>query len=136
MKFRSLLHIVIALVSLGLQIMLAKLYGGIGCAIAIAGALLLGQGLIMNICYHTRQGLDIRAFWYEILKMSIVPVILCLGAVYLLRNTTLDSWLSLGAAIVVFAMVYTPLFFRFSMNRSERDLFIKPVKSIVRKINR
>lgn len=136
MKFRSLLYIVIALVSLGLQIMLAKLYGGIGCAIAIAGALLLGQGLIMNIYYHTRQGLDIRAFWYEILKMSIVPVILCLGAVYLLRNTTLDSWLSLGAAIVVFAMVYTPLFFRFSMNRSERDLFIKPVKSIVRKINR
>lgn len=136
MKFRSLLYIVIALVSLGLQIVLAKQYGGIGCAIAIAGALLLGQGLIMNIYYHTRQGLDVWAFWREILKMSIVPVILCLVALYLLRNTTLDSWLSLGAAIVVFAMVYIPLFFRFSMNQSERDLFIKPVNSIIRKIKR
>lgn len=136
MKFRSLLYIVIALVSLGLQIVLAKQYGGIGCAIAIAGALLLGHGVIMNIYYHTKQGLDIWMFWCEILKMSIVPIILCLSALYLLRNTTLESWLSLGTAIVVFAMVYIPLFFRFSMNQSERDLFIKPIKSIIRKIKR
>jgi hypothetical protein len=118
------------------QIILAKQYGGLGCAISIAGALFLGQGVIMNIYYQKKQGLDILNFWGEILKMSIVPIITCVAALYLLRNTTLDSWFSLSVAIVVFVIMYIPLFFCFSMNQSERDLFVKPLKSVIRKIKR
>ena len=136
MKFRSLLYIGIAIVSLVFQIVLAKQYGGLGCAISIAGALLLGQGLIMNIYYHKKQGLDIWTFWREILKMSVVPFTLGLVTMFILRNIALDSWLSLGAAIVLFLIVYLPLFFFFSMNQAERDLFVKPVKSIISKIKR
>lgn len=136
MKFRSLLYIVIAAFSLAFQIILAKEYGGLGCAVSIAGALLLGQGLIMNIYYHKKQGLDIVVFWREILKMSIVPIVLGVCAIVLTRNVVLDSWLTLGAAIAVFLLVYIPLFFFFSMNRSERDLFVEPVKSIICKIKR
>lgn len=136
MMFRSLLYIVIAVVSLVFQIVLAKQYGGLGCAISIAGALFLGQGLIMNIYYHKKQGLDIISFWSEILKMSIIPLILGLSATFIFRSIVLDSWLSLGAAIAVFLVIYIPLFFCFSMNQSERDLFVKPLKSVIRKIKR
>ena len=136
MGFRSLLYIVIATISLAFQIILAKQYGGLGCAISIAGALFLGQGLIMNIYYQKKQGLDILTFWGEIFKMSIVPVFICVVALFLLRNITLDSWLSLGMAIVAFVIVYIPLFFCFSMNQSERDLFIQPIKGIYLKIKR
>ena len=52
MKFRSLLYIVIALASLGLSILLAKSYGGYGCALSTSLALFIGQGLVMNIFYH------------------------------------------------------------------------------------
>lgn len=133
MKFRSLLYIAIAAVSLIFQIVLAKQFGGLGCAISIAGSLFLGQGLIMNVYYHKRQGLDIWAFWCEILKMSVVPIATGLGANLLLRNIVLDSWISLGTAIALFLVIYIPLFFMFSMNQSERDLFIKPIKKILRK---
>lgn len=136
MKFRSLLYIFIAIISLVFQIFLAKRYGGVGCAIAITGALLLGQGLIMNVYYHKKQGLNICSFWYEILKMSVVPVILCISTKLLLRNIVLDSWLSLGLAILVFTSIYVPLFYRFSMNQSERDLFVKPLITIMRKLKR
>lgn len=136
MMFRSLLYIVIAVVSLVFQIVLAKQYGGLGCAISIAGALFLGQGLIMNIYYHKKQGLDIISFWSEILKMSIIPLIFGLSATFIFRSIVLDSWLSLGAAIAVFLVIYIPLFFCFSMNQSERDLFVKPLKSVIRKIKR
>lgn len=135
MKFRSLLYVVIAVFSLIFQVILAKQYGGLGCAISIAGALLLGQGLIMNIYYHRKQGIDILAFWSEIMRMSIVPIIMCVVSMYILRNTTMDNWRSLGIGIGIFAVVYIPLFFYFSMNQSERDLFLKPVKSIIHKIN-
>ena len=136
MRFRSLLYIVIAVLSLVCQIAMAKQYGGVGCAIAIAGALFLGQGLIMNIYYHCKQGLDIVSFWWEILKMSIVPFALCVGFACLLSNVRLNSWSSLGLAITLFVVVYCPLFFCFSMNHFERDLFIKPIKNIIGKMRR
>jgi len=134
MKFRSLLYIVIASVSLVFQIVLAQEYEGLGCAIAIAGALFLGQGLIMNVYYHKKQNLDIWTFWKEIMKMSIVPIVLCVSSMYLMRNINLNNWLDLGVSIVVFAIVYLPAFFRFSMNQSERDLFVKPLRSLIGKI--
>ena len=72
MKFRSLLYLGISLVSLGVQIPLSKYYGGIGCACAIAGALVLGQILVMNVYYQVKQKIDIVGFWIEIFKMSII----------------------------------------------------------------
>ena len=136
MKFRSLLYIGIAVVSLVFQIILSKKYGGIGCAISIAGALLLGQGLIMNIYYRKKQDLNVLKFWKEIAKMSIVPIILIVVSMYLLRNVALDSWVELGGAIGIFAVVYIPLFWIFSMNKYERDLFISPIKSLINKVSK
>lgn len=133
MKFRSLLYIVIAAVSLVFQIVLAQIYGGLGCAIAIAGALFLGQGLIMNVYYHKVQGLDILIFWKEIARMSIVPAILSVVTLYLIRDISLDNWFTLGITIVMFAVVYLPAFFCFSMNQSERDLFIIPIKKLLKR---
>lgn len=136
MKFRSLLYIAIASVSLVFQIILAKPLGGMGCAIAVAGALFLGQGLIMNIYYQKKQKLDIRSFWIEICKMSVVPIVMCLCSIFILRNHILDGWLSLVVSILIFIIVYIPLFYCFSMNQSERDLFIKPLNIIIHKIKR
>lgn len=136
MKFRSLLYIVIASVSLIFQIVLAKRYEGFGCAISIAGALFLGQGLIMNIYYYKKQGLDILAFWREIFKMSIVPIILCISAKIIMQNLQLDNWSSLVCAIAIFLIVYIPLFFKFSMNQYERNLLIQPIRHIIKIILR
>ena len=119
-----------------LQIILAKPLGGIGCAIAISGALFLGQGLIMNLYYQKKQELDIRTFWIEIGKMSVVPMVMCLCSMFVLRNYILDGWLSLGVAVLIFMLIYIPLFYCFSMNQSERDLFVKPLVAIKHKMKR
>lgn len=131
MKFRSLLYLVIACISLAFQIILAQEYEGLGCAIAIAGALFLGQGLIMNVYYHKKQGLDIWTFWKEIMKMSIVPIVVGVGSMCLLHNISFSNWFELGIAITIFALIYIPVFFRFSMNQSERDLFVRPLRSLI-----
>ena len=133
MKFRSLLYIAISAVSLIIQIFLAKELGGLGCAISVSGALLLGQGLIMNIYYQKKQELDIFAFWREILKMSIVPSILTIVSFTAVYNIVIDNWTILGISILIYLIIYIPLFFLFSMNRYERDLFIKPLKKIIQK---
>lgn len=127
MKFRSLLYIGIAAVALILEIVLAKIMGGVGCAIAVSGALLLGQGLLMNIYYKRKQGLDIKGFWIEILKMSIIPFIITVLFYCIEHRLGIHTWGQLLIGVVVFSLIYGPLFWLFSMNKEERELFSKPV---------
>ena len=125
MKFRSLLYIIIALVSLAMQIVLTRFFGGIGCAMGVSGALVVGQILIMNVYYRRRQELDIKTFWKEISKMSIIPIVLIFSSMLVIRHFfALDSWGKLVLGIAAFSLVYIPLFFRFSMTDEERNLFI------------
>lgn len=125
MKFRSVLYIIIALVSLAMQIVLTGYFGGIGCAMGVSGALVVGQILIMNVYYRRRQDLDIKTFWKEISKMSIIPIILIFSSMLVIRHFfALDSWGKLILGIAAFSLVYIPLFFRFSMTDEERNLFI------------
>lgn len=125
MKFRSVLYIIIALVSLAMQIVLTRHFGGIGCAMGVSGALVVGQILIMNVYYRRRQDLDIMTFWKEISKMSIIPIVLIISSMLVIRHFfALDSWGKLILGIAAFSLVYIPLFFRFSMMDDERNLFI------------
>lgn len=125
MKFRSVLYIIIALVSLAMQIVLTRFFGGIGCAMGVSGALVVGQILIMNVYYRRRQDLDIKTFWKEISKMSIIPIVLIFSSMLVIRHFfALDSWGKLVLGIAAFSLVYIPLFFRFSMTDDERNLFI------------
>ena len=131
MKFRSLLYIGIAICALLLEIVLAKKMGGIGCAIAIAGALFLGQGLIMNIYYKTVQHINIGRFWYEIGKMSICPLIISVISFVVINHLVIENWLQFIVCILVFSVVYMPLVWVFSMNQCERQLIIQPLKRIL-----
>lgn len=133
MKFRSLLYIAIAIVALVLQYYFAKLWGGIGCSIAISGALFIGQGIIMNIYYKVKQGIDIKRFWKEIAKMNFAPVILSVCFIYAMSDSIIDSWSKLMLWIFLYAIIYMALLYTLSMNQYERTLFIEPIKKIFRR---
>lgn len=132
MRFRSLLYIVIATVALALEIILAKKMGGIGCAIAISVALLLGQGLVMNIYYQKIQGLNIVKFWKEIIRMSIAPLIVTTLGYCLFRSIDIHSWGQWLFYVTLYLIVYIPAFWFFSMNLDEREMFLNLIKRIIR----
>ena len=133
MKFRSLLYIVIASVALVLQYFFAKLWGGIGCAFAIAGALFVGQGIIMNVYYRIKQGLDIRRFWVEITKMNLAPAILSILSFIVMQKYAIDNWLTLAVCICLYAFIYIVVLYKLSMNEYERTLFVEPIKKILKR---
>lgn len=136
MKFRSLLYLAIAAVALLLQIVFAKKWGGIGCAIAISGALFVGQGLIMNIYYAKVQKIEIGIFWKEILRMAILPASMTGVSLFVMSYVEIDMWRKLVLCICVFCVVYIPLFWKLSMNDAERILFISLIKKLYAKIKR
>lgn len=136
MKFRSLMYVFIAVLSLGAQIPLAKEFGAIGAAVGVSGALVLGQVIIMNIYYHKVQRIDIIMFWKEILKMSIVPCLIGVLFFNVLVIYEVSSVLNLMIAILIFTVIYIPLFWSFGLNKSEKILFSRPVFSILNKFQK
>ena len=134
MKFRSVLYVIIALASLGLSILLAKPYGGYGCAFATSLALLLGQVIIMNIYYQRKQHLDIFRFWKEIAKMSVVPAVLVVAGLFVAHSALFHTVtiLKFCACGLIFAGLYGMAFWSFSMNREEKDLMLKPLMMLRR----
>lgn len=130
MKFRATLYVIISLVSLGFQILLSKDMGSIGCAIAIGGALILGQGIIMNIYYHTQQHIEIGTFWKEIIKMVPIPLCLTLFGLALSYYYDYSMPFTLIFGIGIYSIIYTILFFYLGMNKFEKKLLLNPLKKL------
>lgn len=130
MKFRSILYIGIASLSLLAQILITPRYSGIGCAAAIAGALILGQGLIMNIYYHKKQHLDITKFWKEIGRMSFIPILFTLGGCTLLKHASISTPLEFILATALYSAIYIPFFWKIGMNSDEKELIATPLKHL------
>lgn len=136
MRFRSLLYVGIAIISLSLQIALATKYGIVGCAIAITGALLLGHGLIMNIYYNRSQHIDILGFWLQIAKMSVAPIAVSIAASYLLCDQNIGSWSELLKYILIYLAAYLPMLYIFSLNTYERGLLKELFMNLKRIVSR
>ena len=134
MKFRSSLYVVIAICSLGISIPLAKLYGGVGCAVGTASALVAGQIITMNIYYYKRIHIDIPLFWKEILKMSVAPAALGIIGWFLLQQVELNTVILLISYILVFSIIYLVVIWKVGMNTYERELFSAPLLKIYRRI--
>lgn len=125
MKFRSLCYLIISLLSLGVQIYLAESFGALGCAIAIGGALFIGQGLIMNIYYYKVQQLDIILFWREIFSLAIFPILLTIICSFFIQYLNFYSFRSLFVEIVIFTCIYVLGSYHFGMNSFEKQTFDK-----------
>lgn len=130
MKFRSILYIFIAVLSFILQLLAAKKYGIFGVAIAIAGALIIGQVVIMNIYYYRSQAINIPKFWVEISKMTIFPLVFGLTTCLIIDISQPATISSLLVSIFIFSIIYIPLCWKTSMNQYEKELISKSIVSI------
>ena len=111
---------------------MARLYGGIGCALGTVFALVVGQIIAMNIYYHRRIHIDIVRFWKEIFRMSLVPILLGgVGYCFLNMITLTNAW-ELGLAILLFSLIYVPLFWYMGLNGYEQSLFREPLKRLLK----
>lgn len=130
--FRALTLFLIGIINIFISIPLAKLYGGIGCAISTAFSLIIGNGML-NVFYYKKIKLDIISFWKQIIKMSI-PVFLSLSA-----SLVISQYYDVKGIIfcLINGILYTALFFTLmwgmGMNLNEKQMVLSPIKLISRK---
>mgnify|MGYP003937599081 FL=1 len=121
--FRAKVYVFIAILKIIISIPLAKFYGGIGCAIATAFSLIVGNVVIINIYYHKEIEINIIRFAKEILSMTLpVLIALTIGAMgnYYIETASI---LSLGLKIITYTFVFVILMWFMGLNDYEKGLF-------------
>ncbi|WP_077623685.1 lipopolysaccharide biosynthesis protein [Sediminibacillus massiliensis] len=129
--FRSIVLLIIALGNLAISIPLARNFGGVGCAIGTAIAMLVGNVIIMNIYYYRKIKIDIFKFWKEIFNLSF-PLTMCLLIGYFLNEIFLGyGFFSLLLKIVFLTICYSVLMYLMGMNNYEKELVKIPILKIM-----
>lgn len=134
-KFRSIVYIFVAVINIGISIPLAKIYGGIGCAIGTAIGLILGNIIIINIYYYKKIHIDIPEFWKEIFSITIPIIISFFCGFFINRFIVGSGYLFIVIKGLIFTLFYIPLMWFIGMNKYEKDLFRKPIIKIFKKLN-
>lgn len=132
-KFRSFVYLGMAIINLVASIFLCKLYGPIGCALGTAISLLVANGLIMNIYYYKKCGLDIPQYWKNIFKMSLgllPPVGFGIITSFVWKA---DSFLLMLLQIVIYSVIFSLSMWFIGMNSFEKQLISKPILSLFKK---
>ncbi len=135
-RFRSLVYLLIAVINVVGTIILVNNFGIIGAALVTGLANVFGQGFIMNWYYWKKMCLDIPRFWRNIVKQSIVPVIMTVISLILLSFIHLDNWVLLFTGIAVYTIIFVFLSWKKVMNDYEKDIFRKPAMGLLNKFKK
>ena len=127
-KFRSILYAIIAIANIFISIPLAKKYEGIGSAIGTAISLVIGNGLIINIYYYKKVGINVIKFWKEIIRMTIPNIIPIVIILFVMRYTTLTGYLSVIVYGTIYSILYFIVTYFVTMNNYEKDFVNKILK--------
>ena len=135
-QFRSIVYLAIAVANVFGTWILLHYMGVAGAALVTGVCLILGQGFVMNWYYWKKIHIDIPAFWKQVGKVYIIPVIMCIAA--LLLSHVLDFyniWI-LAAGIVIYTIIFCFLSWKLSFDEYEKELIKGIGRSIMRKIKR
>lgn len=133
-RFRSNVYIAIAIINVIVSIPLAKMFGGIGAAWSTAISMIIGNVVIINIYYYKKVHIDIKAFWINILKMS-VPVLFSLAiGIVINRVINIGGYIGIGIKGSIFSLIFFMLMWIMGMNEYEKNLFSRPFKILKNKL--
>ena len=131
-KFRSIVYSLMAAINLGLSIWLCQKYGAVGSAIGTAISLIVANGLIMNIYYNRKCGINIPLFWSNFIHISIGMIPPILFGIMITIVFSMTSVLRMAIGILLYSLIYVFSVWLFSMNDYEKEM----VRDFVRKIGR
>ena len=111
------------IIELRRHIPLCEILGCRGCSFPIFLCIVITYGPILNKMYARVIGINVRQFWIEILKMSLVPSLFVVAGLLILPYTDFSDWGKLGLGIIAFSVFYLPVSYRLSLNNYERNYF-------------
>ncbi len=135
-KYRAIVYLIIAVVNVTATYFLIDLFGIIGAAAATCIAYVIGPIILMNRYYYKVIKIDIPGFWKNIVRMSPVTIIFMIIGFTVTFFVDINNWQLFLASIIVYAVLFFVISFKFTMNDYEKDVFKKPILAVVNKIKK
>lgn len=133
-RYRMTVYSICAFFALLLSFPFARQWGGWGCAVATAGALIVSTGVIMNRYYAKKIHLDIGMFWRNILSLmkgSVLLLLIGFGLEFCLHFSL--NWHNFIVLCTVDTLFYLVIMYKFCMNEDEKALCQQMRKKILRR---
>ena len=122
-KFRALVYFGIALANIGLTVVLVRIIGIDGAAIATGLAMLIGNNVIINIYYSRVIGLEIGRFFKEV-YLKILPIQLLMTVAFWILDKVIafsGHWIDLALRGFLVFVVYCGVVYVFVMSDKEKQ---------------
>ena len=113
------------------SIPLAKRYGPPGAALGTTISLIVGNGLIMNVFYAGKLGLDIAGFWKSMARLSLGLAAPAVFGACILRFVHFGGIWQFLAGILLYTAVYCASMWLVGMNEEEKQLVRRPLQKII-----
>lgn len=129
-RFRSLIYLGMALLNVLISIPLSIWFGPVGTAMGTGVSLLVANGLVMNVYYQKKMGLDMTAFWKSILRLGRGLIVPLLAGVAIYRWVQLNSLKDFAFWVILYAVIYAGSLWLLGMNREEKNLVANIIKRV------
>ncbi len=135
-RFRSIVYLIIAVANVVGTIIVVNKFGIIGAAAVTGICAIIGQTIIMNIYYWKKIKLEIFRFWKSVLKVFIIPILMCIISLIIFNFIILDNWFTLFIGIIIYSVIFIVLEWLFAMDDYEKNIFKGPVNKILNLLKR
>lgn len=132
-QFRSIVYAIMAILNVGISILFASMWGEIGTALGTTISLVLANGIIMNIYYQKKLGINVIKFWKSIIKTIpsfIIPI--ALGVLIKCFYTFHGIW-DFALIILGYSAVFCASVYFLGLNKYEKGLISGTIKKVIKK---
>lgn len=129
-RARSVVYACLAVSNVAMSVFLIPKWGCVGAAAGTAVSLVLGNVLFMNWYYHKKLGLDMIAFWKDILSLMPATLVTCLAGMVYTYFVQVSGWMMLALSAILFAAVYAGAMWLLGLNAYEKQLVRKMLRKL------
>ena len=133
LKFRTYSYLVIALINIAISIPMAYRWGGIGSALGTTFGTVVGPIVCMNIYYWKKVGIDIPAYWKNIVRMSCSLILPVLCGIYIRSVIEVTSYIDLLISAGIYTLLYSACAYFMGMNSYEKGQIKVICKKIIKR---
>lgn len=132
-RLRTWCHFIIAVLNVGLSCFIAPKYGATGCAFAAFISTFLSCAVVANLIYVYSINLEIKKFFFEIMKMWKLALITLISGFFIVCYINIQGWLSFAVYTTFFTILYFIVAYKLAFNNYEKELFQKCFRKIAMK---
>lgn len=132
-RYRAIVYVVGAALSITLSFLLASHFGAIGSAVAIAICLWGFNVGLMTFIYHKKAQVDMKTFFLNC-HLKIMPIYLVYGGLWLIINAFLPTgtWLALIGKCMAFVVILFPIMWVKVLNPQEKGWLNSLARKVVK----